>query len=351
MFETIPNIVLKVSNTCNLECSYCFESDKLSKNLFTDYKSLYSFIMDKIPLGKELVIKFTGGEPFLGNKNIKDAVKILSKIRRYKNLRLSFGVTTNAYYPDLLNYFTDRKLLDSNYCRISWDGIHSSDTRIPRDKENIYNTMDNMKKIHSKNILVRIALTKETIDYLPESVEWLFKNGFKHCEYYYIFNYPYYRHTLFRSKAYSIFKKLYDIQLKYLNTNRIENIWTVLYANNYNKFNNIDILCSHIGNLIYIDGNGDIYPCQFFSEDTPYMNQSFKIGSVYSGFDKDSINKFKNVWEKMSLPYECASCGNKQCFECPAVNLFKNKKRLMYECKLRDYERIIYSELSKYFNG
>lgn len=348
MFNSISNIVIKVSNSCNLRCSYCFESDKLKNNIFSDYKGLYSFILNKLPMNKNLTIKFTGGEPLLKYENIKNAVKQLSKIRRYKDIKLSFGISTNGYFPDELNYLIDRKLLDPEYCKISWDGLNSTSVRIPKSNYN-EDILSSIRKIHNKNVLIRIAIVKENIDRLSESIEWLFKNGFISCEYYYIFNYPYYSDNLFRIKIYNEFKKIYELQKKYFGISRIENIYTCIMANKFNRFNNINILCSNIGNGIYIDGNGDIYPCQFFSEDTPYMNKSFKIGNIYDGFNYESINKFESVWKEITLPDECINCNNKQCFECPAVNLFRNKKRLMYECKLREYERIIYSDFNKYF--
>ena len=53
----------------------------------------------------------------------------------------------------------------------------------------------------------------------------------------------------------------------------------------YNKCK--DMKCSCLKNNIYIDSNGDIYPCQAYFR---YLNK--KYGNIFS--DKDILNKLIN---------------------------------------------------------
>lgn len=340
MFEVINDITMRISNKCNLQCNYCFESKINLKPIDRDIKKILNFIVNKIPTGETLNIHFTGGEPLLEYDTIVHYIKSLKKIERYRDITILFGLTTNGTKVEELNKLLDRNLLYPSLVNVSWDGIESYKSR----KYSPENMNELITNIHNKDVLIRIALTVESIFSLSDSVKFLYKNGFHNVEYYYIFDYPDYRRIIFRQEAYKQFLQLLAFQKEHYSNFSIWNI-----KNFCNKALNTDdpyypVLCNHIGKAIYIDHAGDVYPCQFFSEDTPYNHIEFKIGTIDGGLDDEAIKKFDDVWKTISQPEDCKICPNQQCFECPAVNLLIGIPRLKHECLLRDYENDIYSE-------
>lgn len=93
------SLFIMMNNTCNLNCSYCFEHDK--KNIYFNdtnieefIKKLHRFVNDcKI---KSLDITFTGGEPLLQYKNLMIMTESIVKLCKECLVELSFSVITNG---------------------------------------------------------------------------------------------------------------------------------------------------------------------------------------------------------------------------------------------------------------
>lgn len=341
IFDTITDVVLKISDSCPLHCSYCYERDHLSKGYLKE-ENINDIInwLKTINLGSELRIKFTGGEPTVNIDGIKYAAKTIKrKIERDIDTKVRFGMTTNGYNIKGLNYLISKQLIDPSLLKISFDGIYTERYGLEPNK-----IESQLKSLYDKQATVRVALTEENIDHIYETFKRLISYGFKYLEYYYLFDYKKYRETLFRQSAYKQFLLLADLY------NDNPNIH-ILNIDNINE-NNKSSLCSHLGYLIYIDSHGDLYPCQFFSPDSAFQNKPFKLGNIKSGFNKELVKEFETCINSINLTKDCIECKNNHCFECPAVAIYNNKPRLKYECILKDYERKIYGSLAKHtYNG
>lgn len=340
MYDQINSIMIKTSGTCNLNCSYCFEKNRLNGKYFSDYKALLKFLR-KLPIGNKLIIKFIGGEPLCNIPAIIEAAKQLKKIERYKETQVIFGMTTNGIEVSSLLSLLHSHLLSPYQTRVSWDGIHSSYTRLGSYDNSHIQKIGNSE--FGKDIVVRMALTKETIPYLSESFEYALENGCNCLEYYYLFDYPYYKNYKFITEAEEQFNRIADLYEKYkfLYVN-----WKPLQLSRFltkRDFNNA-IRCRHLGQHLHIDENGKLYPCGMFSNDSYYADNLFCIGDIYNGFDKSQLQKFADNYGNM-IPCTNMNCQNTQCFECPALSYYKTNclhKKLEQTCELKSIERRIF---------
>lgn len=343
MFTDIRNVVIKLSNTCNMNCTYCFEKDKFKPTRFTDYEALLQLLKTIDFKSDDVFIKFTGGEPLVYEKDIREAFKTLKKLERFKDVRVHFSLTTNGSYMNELLGLYDDGILDPNLCKISWDGIHTCTTR----KTSVITDLDmknNIKLLgesgYGDKTTIRMALTTETLTDLYFSFLYALQNKCSVLEYYYIMDYDLYSDKDFIKRAKIVFNELAQLTIvfdfTYIN-------WDTITRSNSNTDPAYKSICKHLGNILYIDGVGDIYPCSFYSKDSIYENTDFIIGTVYKGLDSSRTAQFVARYYGMRL-CDDTKCQNKHCFECPAANMYKSKNRLKQTCELRTIEKEIYDE-------
>lgn len=157
-------ITLFVTKQCNFRCVYCYEKfsdDCLEKE---QYKTIISFICNKLDdfKYKKIRINLFGGEPMLEYDNIIWFLKGLNYIlKTRKDISISVGMTTNGYLLDIDRYKTMVNLgLDD--VQITVDGFsdnHNKKRLLMFDKSGTWNKiMENLELIanyrkHSKIIL------------------------------------------------------------------------------------------------------------------------------------------------------------------------------------------------------
>ena len=351
MFRNISAIALKLGNYCNLQCSYCFQRKEIkeSTDTFNKYKELLEFLCSpKLTYADQLEIKLTGGEPSLYIKEIRKAYKILKKIERYKDTKVKFTSIFNGANIDGMLELMDEGILDSEGCKLSWDGIKSSDTsRFPKDSKynsGYYNEV--VRKIgenkHGKNILIRIALLEPTVNYILNSFQYAIDCGCRKLEYYYITDNPDYQKNRFVAYFTNMLYGLYDKMNSWEDV-RIANVESLVYASLSTDLLR-SINCRHLGKMLYIEHNGDIVPCGFFSDDAFDRSCKFTIGNIEKGFYKDKIEEFIEKYKQVPMCYN-RNCSNYHCFECPAVNLYRKncmQDKMMQVCRLRSIEKLVY---------
>lgn len=314
-----------------MNCKYCFEKNSMNGKGFNDFKSLLYFLK-KLPLSQECNIKFIGGEPMIKYDTILDAIKILSKIERYKDTHITFGMTTNGSFDKELLSLLDEKLVSPELIHLSWDGYG--------DKNNIH-ILDTMLPYKDK-ITIRVPVSIDTVNSLYNTFYTLLSKGYTVLEYYYLNDYEYDN---------SLFPYLFSRQLKKII--ELDPIYTLVnldsfYLSPYIKNIHDAIRCRHIGRQLYINEYGELYPCGMFSD--AYKNCTaggYKIGDIYNGFDRIILGEF--IDDFSSIP--SCSCTNSQCFECPAVSYYNTgnmQKKMMKTCELKSIEyRLLSSILDK----
>lgn len=155
----IKTIYLKVTNDCNLNCSFCYNKGKHTVPTF------------KLPKGaldefKGLLI-FHGGEPMLNTKYID------SIYDEYKDRGFKFSITTNLLtnFDTLLRYAKEWENCD--YIKVSYDVFG----RFP-NAEVEERFMSNLKKLYlstDKDVIVSICLSEHTLSIDPKKIYDKFK--------------------------------------------------------------------------------------------------------------------------------------------------------------------------------
>ena len=357
MYDVINEITFKISPYCNLDCEYCFQKYEVkTKTAFFDkYDQLLEFLK-KLPIGPKLEIKLTGGETSLFPDQIRLAYKKLKKLERYKDTEVWFTTISNGTNMKALIELFDEGILDPWGSKISWDGIYSaSKSRKPKNKNyNDYYFNKNIKLLgeskYADKVLVRTALTENTVDNLCESALYAFDVGCTKWEYYYLTDAEYYKDPIFIE----CFKyQIEDLKLAYGdNLLQIQNVDTFLY-NKYlldkNEENRLrSIACRHLGTSLYIDMDGNLYPCGFFSPDAVFDDSKLCIGNIYTGFYKDVLEDFCKEYSTAPMCNNNNTCNLYHCFECPAVSKYRNnhlQSKLMQACGLRYVEAKVFDDI------
>ena len=357
MFESIEAVFIKFCDYCNLDCSYCFEaySQKEKHGIFIKAKELRKFL-NTCNLAPEVTFKFTGGEVSLCLPELEKTIKELKKVERDHDIKTHVAITTNGTKMDQIIDLMDRGIVDAYPSKVSWDGIYSaSKSRKPKINPEIYTDKyfnDNIKLLgqskHSKDLLVRMAVSEDTIDSLADSFQYAIDCGCTKLEYYYLFPDEVkccYSDPAFIAKLAEQLRKIAEIYQRqpfdYENWNNL--IYTEYIAED--KCNLRNIYCQHVGRMLYIDLQGRLYTCGVFSSDGWYKDNPMDIGNIYSGIDMKKLETFANGFGKFR-PCTHDECTNYHCVRCPTIMYYTKNKygdKTMYElCRLLTLEKEIF---------
>jgi len=354
MFRDISAITFKIGTYCDLDCVYCFQKHdvKTKSTTFDKYDDVVKFLSNPlITVADRLEIKVTGGEPSLYVDEIREAYKKLKKLERVKNTTLYFtSIFNGTRIKDMISLMDDG-ILDSYGCKLSWDGIYSSSrsrlTKIDAyDDEYFKNVVRTLgKSKYGKDVLVRIALTPDTIGDMVESFRFALECGCTKLEYYYLTDCEIYKSETFRTKFIDMLNGI--IQLKKEYEFNWANWETLEISSLLDKDKDLlrSINCRHLGKMLYIEQDGMIAPCGFFSSDAIFKGCTYYIGDIYHGFYRKKIEKFIEMYKQVPM---CGNsgCTNLHCFECPATNLYRTEEmqsKLYQTCVLRSLEKLYYN--------
>ena len=289
----INHITLGISNGCNLKCKYCFCADFGPPiDGFTRFDELLEFLK-YLPLEDEVTLIFAGGEVTLFEDNIYLAYESISKFNRSLNNVFHYGIYTNGTNLKVLIDLIDERILDSTRCAISWDGLTGHNIRI-NSENTIGQLLEFGKTGYGKDVLVRTAINSASVENLYESVKYLLSIGCTKWEYYYLTDADYYKDPEFIQE---FSDQISDLMLAYGEGYlQIQNVDTYLYTkyilphNEQNRLRSIS--CRHLGTSLYIDMDGTIYPCGFFTKDAVFDDAIYSIGTitVVEGFGRYLFN-------------------------------------------------------------
>ena len=179
-YNDYVELVISLTNNCNLRCKYCFVGEKnFCKKIITKEDIDQALVsvgeLAKVKNKKEVFITFFGGEPTLYPDLIKYAMnKAKETLKEYK---VSFGITSNGVFNDEVKNL----LVDNDFTvTISMDGLPKF-----QDKQRVTETNSGtshiieqtIKDLVSKGLppIIRMTITrpmifefKETIDYLAD---------------------------------------------------------------------------------------------------------------------------------------------------------------------------------------
>lgn len=326
--SSICLLIKPSSSNCNLSCKYCFykdvsknrevytngnmtleTSENLIKNIFNEDYSLINFA-------------FQGGEPtIIGINYFKTFINFVKEYNK-KNIKVMYSIQTNGYMlsEDFIKFFKENNFLVG----ISLDGpkdINDSLRCAPNYKgsfNKVKNTINLLKK-YSIDFNILCVLTSFNSKHITKVY-----NFFKKEDYRYLQFIPCLdelkidtSNTLnhFKENKYSLNPEDYLYALNtlfklykedYFNNNYI----SIRQFDNYIQMllNNPPENCSMSGTCgVYfvVEGNGDVYPCDFYSLD------KYKIGNVNETSFKDMLNSEISrtfIKESKNISSKCTYC-------------------------------------------
>lgn len=326
-------IILTLTRACNLNCTYCFEHNKSSEVM--DYKVAMKIISreySKLLPDEILEIDFFGGEPFLTFSVLK---KIVEKIQRSKMRdKIIFFVDTNGTLltDEIRKWLSEYK--DCLICGLSYDG-NTDMQDINRCNSSMDIDLAFFKETYPFQT-IKMTVSKETLPYLAEGVEYLENKGFEvAC------NLAYGVDWGDDDNCKILERELEKLILRYLNHPEIipcsllnYDILTVGFQEKEKKR-----FCGAGLNMAAYDIDGRKYPCQLF------MPVSVGIEKA----DKSKTISFRDSIPESLMDAKCKTCVIKSvCPTCYGANYMKYSNIYQQDegyCKL---QKIIFKAISFY---
>ncbi len=309
---------LHLTNNCNMACRYCYVDGCNIQNMtFETAKQ----VIDKAAEEKQSTgIIFFGGEPLLHKDLIYKAVEYGKWKEQHEECYLHYKITTNGLLLD--KDFLDFSEKENVFVALSHDGI---------EKAHDYNRVDRagcgtfaalLPKIDMLLSVrpyapVLMVITPETVQYYAESVEFLYKCGFRYliCSLNYAGNWT--KRNL--EELESQYNKLADFYMQ--RTLAEEKFYLSPFEVKISSHINKDTYCHERCELgkkqLSVAPDGTLYPCvQFVGE------PQYSIGHLNTGIDEKRRNELfsineqeKDVCTDCAIRLRCnhhCGCMNKQ---------------------------------------
>lgn len=315
-------LTLQVTRQCNFRCSYChytYGGESIHRSHSDDVmtwdtaKTAIDFYANRTRDRKSVNIGFYGGEPLLEFELIKKCIEYSKNLFRGKNLR--YSITTNGALLDAekLIYLID----NSTDIMVSLDGpkeIHDKNRKFASTGEgtfdsvygNLMNLMENYPEYYNRLAYNSVVDT---------SLDCRKSQNFFNCDDYRIgivktsFMTPSYGNTriydedFYLYNNYETFKGLLSLTgiIRYDDLTMFGRV-IVQEVEKYRK-NGMNALiqlpdeATHGGPCkpgitnVFINVNGDLFPCEKVSEAVKEMN----IGNIFDGYDIESIHNLINI--------------------------------------------------------
>ena len=322
-------LVLQVTQKCNLRCSYCvYSGDYKNRNhsqkemSWETAKEAVDYLYGHSMSSEDIYISFYGGEPLLMFRLIKEVVEYVK--REYCQRTVHFNLTTNGtlFTPEIVQYFIKNNI----QIMFSLDGpkeVHDKNRIFAGSNRGSFEKLrDSMKMIYSmdrkyykKNVSFNTVLDPQ--NELRTIYEFLDKDRLisknlsrisvlndnytdKQCEFSGEFveeqEYEYFK--CFLSKLKRINEKFVARAVKEEFDNEMREIkqHEEKMQEEISKVNHHSGPCIPGAKKIFVTAEGNIYPCERVSE----ISEVSKIGDIKKGIDK---NKVLNPMPKDSLVY------------------------------------------------
>ena len=325
----IKLLMLSITSRCNLNCKYCYVKRENKDMNFEVAKRAIDLVIKSNPYFFRIL--FTGGEPLL-------RVEFLEKVIKYaisKSKEVGFQIQTNGTLinDEIIKIMKKYEI----QVGVSLDGIPKiNDLQRGKSKE-VIEGLEKLKE-HKITIGVTCVLTSINIEYLTEFIEFLdnFENVY--------------------AVGFDILKKKYG-NLSPPSLDQINLIISSYKKARRIKFREIEsakfLILKKIPRYkycfgcslktIYVDPEGDLYPCASFDQD-----KRFFLGNIFE------ISSFEEVLIKSPLKErdarfmkKCSNCEyNILCGGgCPARS-FYNEGDLFIPDKIEcEFKKLIFSHL------
>jgi uncharacterized protein len=307
--------VLQVTESCNLNCRYCFEGEKGREYMRQDMiPAVISFIGaymgNAFIVDKRVNINFNGGEPLLNFDFIKAIVRELKKIDIF-----SYSISTNftVVNDEIMLFLVNNKFqiqisLDGsapshNHNRTFYDGSGSFDTA--------YNNILKYKsQLQACDTAISMVVTPETVKDMCHNINFIYESGLTKITPSMCLDYNWPDDAIREyetqvEQCAELYKKSYDTG----NVLRLS-LFDGLIETTIQGLSKPD--CGACKDVVSVIPNGDLFPCGVFMD---RIDKNSVIGSVYSGVSLDKTARYLNP-----NTVDISSCEN-----CQFLNRCQNK--------------------------
>lgn len=183
-------IGFSVTDRCNFACKYCIAGANKTKESYTDFDTkrlkffIFKFAEELIyHQKKNLNIGFTGGEPLLYWKELKEVIEeTYYKYRKSLEIKIFINTNISLITPEIAFFFQKYNISPS----ISLDGIEAWNNKVrvyKNGKETFKDIMKGIEKLRNYNVdcsSFYLTLTKENFNFnVIELINFAKDNGFK----------------------------------------------------------------------------------------------------------------------------------------------------------------------------
>ena len=326
----IRTLMLMVTNSCNLNCVYCYESHKTSHKM--DFDTAKRAILDAFDeTGFDGVsIQFMGGEPLLAFPLIKDVSEWLWN----RNIEFPYSLFA-ATNGTLLNeemkiWFTANKHRIS--LGLSFDGdVNTQNTN--RSNSASLVDLDYFRDTWPESS-VKMTISTDSLKYLCENVVFLEEKGFTKIKTDLAYMHGWTKqHLVLWNEQLSLLKKYYldsgrDMHCSLFNTP----IDAILSEERHAK------RCSCGEEMSCVDWDGTIYPCQMFapiSMDSAMYNKVKDID--FADAENFQVQECRDCVLQSCCP-GCAGCNLKFNGAINSINPFYCKAFMIQIFHTLDYQ-------------
>ncbi len=302
-------LIKPAAGLCNMDCGYCFyrpvSSVRENRIMTRDTVDLLiRKIIEYRP--SAITVMFQGGEPLLAGLDYYRY--FTDSLRKNLRVRVSFAIQTNGLLIDdeYAGFFGANDIL----LGVSLDGNRETNDRNRVDDsgsgtfDRVMESVDILRR-HKVDFNILSVIDDGNVNEIEETYGFFKKNGFMYIQFIPCVGS---RGKAFLSaENYRLFlKKTFDlwyadfVRGEYISVRHIDNFLSILLGDPPESCD----MCGVCGSYFTVEANGDIYPCDFYCDD------SHRVGSLDDERPFD-INEKHNAFieESMLIHSRCQGCG------------------------------------------
>lgn len=328
------NITFVVTEQCNLNCTYCYETHKTNRVMTKEIaKQAVDMILDKELVNgyydtdytNAVILEFIGGEPFL---NI-DVIDYTVEYFKYRTLELNhpwgenymISITSNGilYFDEKVQDFLKRNegrvslgiTIDGNKelhdkCRLFHDGRGSYDI--------VEKAVIDWNKKYPVNTQTKITLAPENVMYLNDAIRNLEKLGIEGA-----FTNCCFEEGWTVDDAKILYSEMIKLADYIIDNDKYTKLYCSLFDETIGEKNEEPDKnwCGGNGDMLAIGTDGKCYPCIRFMQYSLNNQVERPIGDIWRGLDNPKFNCFLCALQEIDMITQCQYPDNQKCLTCP----------------------------------
>ena len=327
----LRQIVLQVTQNCNLRCSYCAYSGSYFNRAHTNKRMrvetalrAVDFFLARSSGVEEVTIGFYGGEPVLEFDLIKQVVEHVEKHYPARKVRYNFTTNLTLFTDEVIDYVLEKNI----QIMISIDGpqpVQDKYRTFVNGKGSFATVMANARRIRERDpnyyqtcFTNTVASPGEDYESIREFLDHSELFGPLHSSFTQVNDVGLKEAVTYGDEYYRMVRrekfKMLLFTLGEIDSSRASRMFaqekaTILHTNReligggtlHSKKGHPGGPCVPGLHRFFVDVDGNFYPCERITEDA-----AFQVGNLDTGFDLEKVEKIINVGR--CTKEECLTC-------------------------------------------